>query len=155
MTIDELNKQENEFKRLKYPTVPAYALTKAKNKEGNKSGDLIKLMKNFCTLNRQFSEEVQTKGTWREDKNMFTAGNYTKGSADCHIMIWSKKNTLIVWKCEVKIKKDSQKKHQKKYENAINEFANRGKLNNQAIVLYSIVKTFDDFVQQYNKLMEL
>ena len=142
--------QLDEFKR-KYPNVPSYAIPKTKAKKSG-ANQLQSDIESFCKLNGQFCEPVHTKGTYRKDKGIFTSGNYIKGSADLHIMLWHTYRGLIVWKCEVKWNKDVQSEDQKKYQQLIEEF-NKKATTPTHRVLYSIVKTFDDFTNQYFELI--
>lgn len=138
----------DQFKR-DHPNVPAYAIHKPK-KSKSESQQLMNVIQKFIKLSGGFCEQVQTKGTWREDIGRHTAGSYTKGSSDLHIMLIDIYGCLIVWKCEVKIGKDIQSEDQKKYQSSIETFNKR--IISGSSVIYSIVKTFDDFIIQYNNL---
>jgi hypothetical protein len=148
---EELQKLINEKNFERYPNFPKAYLPPPKKSKSD-SMQLQNDIQKFCKLNGQFCEPVHTKGTYRADIGKYTAGNYIKGSADLHILLWAE-HSLIVWMCEVKYDKDRQSEDQKKYELSINEFGSKRPLHKGGKVLYSIVKTFDDFHEQYNKLI--
>lgn len=141
MTLDELNKQQDEFKRLKYPNVPEYALSKTKNKD-NGANSLTSSIVKFLELNNHHVSRVNTMGVMKNGK--YRKGGGTLGASDLSI-IMKGKNGVIAWEVEVKFGKDKQSDVQKKYQASVE----------RAGGIYSIVSTFDDFQMQYNKLMEL
>lgn len=148
--LDQLN--DDHFKRQvmegKFPDRYKGKPKKSKSESQQLQNDIVK----FCKLNNQFCEPVHTKGTYRKELGIYTAGNYIKGSADLHIMLWRTDGTLVVWKCEVKWNKDVQSEDQRKYQQMIHKF-NDSVQPRYGIVIYSIVKTFDDFLNQYEKLI--
>lgn len=144
MNEKTLNDMKREALRKRCPSVPEFALPKAKKLKKNATS-LQNAIQDYVRLNGDFCEQVATKGTYREGVG-YTAGNYTKGSADVHIMMWDTSNNLVVWKCEVKAGRDTIKPDQERYRDMIDRFARKGK----GKIIYSIVKTFDDFIEQYN-----
>ena len=124
----------------------------------SKANGLTKAVIKFLQLNGWQAERINTMGRMIDQRQTYydilghhkqigtmkyipTTGQ--RGSADISAMGKSKKGALIAWKIEIKIGKDRQSDVQKEYQKAIERAGGH----------YSIVKTIDDFLEQFNKLI--
>lgn len=147
---DELDKALNDQFRRNHPNVPEYAIPKRK-KSDSESVQLQNDIEAFMKSKGNLCEQIQTKGTFRKGIG-YTAGHYTRGSADVHAVVFN--GRIIVWFIEVKIGNDKQSEDQKKYQAYIEKFQARIQSLYQisVYVKYSIVKSYDDFINQFNAL---
>jgi hypothetical protein len=146
-----------EDSKMKYPSVPEYARV-VNVPTINSANSLTKAIKLFIILNGDQCERVSTTGRWVDDSKVYQdvigrnvvvgggkyiKGSGTKGSADLHSTIRIKEYGVSV-KWEVKWGKDTQKPHQKKYQQQVEKAGG----------LYYVVKTFEDFYQKYKRLKD-
>lgn len=151
---EQLAQLKSDARKTKTPNFPDAYRPKPKKSE-HESVQLGNDIEKFCNLHHQLCEQVQTKGTARKTNKgiIFTAGNYTKGSSDCHADLVSNTGELISWRIEIKIGKDVQSVEQLNYQNAIENFNARLHAFGKGRVVYTLVKSFDDFFEQYHKLI--
>jgi hypothetical protein len=112
----------------------------------------------WINLNGYQAERISTTGRYIDNSKIVTdvlgnrkkigSGKYikgtgTNGSADISAIIKSLNGTVIPWKIEVKMK-DKQSEAQKRYEEHIMKAGGH----------YSIVHNFDEFMEQYNFLLQ-
>jgi len=125
-------------------------------KKPKKAGDLEKLIQEYLTLIGFQCSNIKTTGTFIQDKKQvidvvgfvrtvdnskWVKGNSTTGVADLVATIYGLKLDI-----EIKFSKgDSQKDSQIKYEKAV--IGANG--------IYIIVKTGDDFLEQFNDFLDL
>lgn len=135
---------------------PDYVVkTKFSDKTANA---LTKSIIAWINLNGYQAERISTTGRWIDNSKIVTdvlgnrkkigSGKYikgtgTNGSADISAIIKSLNGTVIPWKIEVKMK-DKQSEAQKRYEEHIMKAGGH----------YSIVHNFDEFMEQYNFLLQ-
>lgn len=119
---------------------------------------LTKAIITWINLNGYQAERISTTGRYVDNSKIVTdvlgnrkkigSGKYikgtgTNGSADISAIIKSLNGTVIPWKIEVKMK-DKQSEAQKRYEEHIMKAGGH----------YSIVHNFDEFMEQYNFLLQ-
>ncbi len=137
----ELEKMKtDEFKRT-HPNVPDYARPKSK-KSKSPAIELANSIQKFLKLKGHHCSVVSTMGVYREGIG-HTYGGATKGASDLSIIMKSDKGNVIAWECEIKIGKDIQSDKQKQYAESVMKAGGH----------YSIVKTYEQFISQYNILM--
>lgn len=144
--------------KTKYPSVPDRAIPIPKYSDSKTNG-LTKCVISFIVLSGYQAERISNSGRYIENKKKFVdvagrnrtvgsgkwiPGSGTAGTADISAIIRSKKGTVIPWKIEIKFKADKQSEAQKRYEETITDVGG----------VYSIVKTFDQFIDIYDDLME-
>jgi len=142
---------------LKYPNFPIDKLGVKKYTDKTANG-LTNCIKDFLNFQGHQAERISTMGRVLDNRKTFVdvmgrsrtigstqyiPGTGTKGSADLSGIIKTKNNTIIPWKIEVKMK-DRQSEAQKKYQEQIINAGGH----------YSIVHNFDEFIEQYDELME-
>ena len=67
-----------------------------------------------------------------------------RGSADISCIVRTRQGVVIPWELEIKIGRDTQSSAQKAFEKSIKDAGGH----------YSIVRSLDDFVEQWEKLIE-
>jgi hypothetical protein len=137
--------------RIKYPNVP-YPVPPLTHERG--ANDLTKLIKNFLNWQGWQAERINTMGRMVGKKQIKTdvvglpqvvgsqkyiKGTGTKGSADISATI---KGRSV--KIEVKYGKDRQSDAQKEYQKHIESAGG----------IYYIARTFDEFIEYYDKLIK-
>ena len=152
LTISKLIELKRKQLRSEYPNIPDHAVPTPKytDKTANK---LTKCVVDFINLSGGQAERISNTGRYVDERvkykdtlghtkvigsGKWIKGSGTLGTADISAVI----NGRSV-KIEVKIGKDRQSEHQKKYQQSIE----------RAGGLYWIVKTFDDFYEQYIGIM--
>jgi len=145
-----LLKLEREMQRIKYPSIPEYALA-ATNWQDNSANALTKSIVGFLNLSGHFAERINTQGTYRAGRKIpvgesfrMTPGKYVpttgvKGSADISATV---KGRSV--KIEVKYGKDRMSEHQKSYQEQ----------TERAGGIYYIARDFDSFIEWYNVLIQ-
>ena len=140
-----LNAQEQLQKMLddqfvrQHPSVPSYAKPKpkvTKSPANQLTNDIIK----FLSLKGHHVSRVNTMGVMRDGK--YTRGGGTLGASDLSVIMKNKLGVVIAWELEIKIAKDKLSDVQIKYSESVIKAGGH----------YSVVKTFDDFFEQYNLL---
>lgn len=115
-------------------------------------GGLCDTYKSGGTFRKSKEKVLQSGGyfniTLQQKKSAHTKSNATSGHSDDVIHLVSK-GQLIVWYCENKLPGDLQSLVQKEFDESIGEFAKKV----SSKVLYSIVTSREDFVSQYEKLI--
>lgn len=149
--IVNLNMDE---KKKKFPSFPEHAIPIPKYSDKTANG-LTKCVKDFLQLSGWQAERISTTGRPIDNRKTvidvigrqrtvgsveWIPGTSTKGSADISATI---KGRSV--KIEIKIGSDRQSEHQKKYEQDIISAGG----------VYLIVKNFDDFIEWYDKFIEL
>jgi hypothetical protein len=137
----------------KYPSFPDHAIPIPKYSDKTANG-LTKCIKDFVNNSGWQAERINTTGRPIDRTKIVTdvvgfqrtvgsvewvKGTGTKGSADLSCVIAGKSV-----KAEIKIGKDRQSEHQKKYEQGIT----------QAGGVYIIVKDFDEFIEWYDNFIQ-
>ena len=141
-----------QHQRAKYPTIPEHARPQPKYTEKTANG-LTKMIIDFLLFTGQQAERVSVTGrqidktktfqdaigrTRKIGSTKWIPSTMTPGSADISATI----NGRSV-KIEVKIGRDKQRESQKQYQQQIE----------RAGGIYWIVKTFDDFINKYNTII--
>ncbi len=132
---DALN---DKFKR-DHPNVPDFARPRnrlAKSPANQLTSDVMK----FLRLQGHHVSRVNTMGVLREGK--MTTGGGTLGAADLSVIMRNSRDVVIAWELEIKIGKDRLSEAQMAYSESVIKAGGH----------YSVVKTFDDFHIQYQKL---
>lgn len=148
-------------------SMPDYAKPKRKQTTKDNSNALCKRIKDYVEQRGGVANIVITSGTFRKGKEKkLNSGGYfnvtlqqsksfyskslaTSGASDLSILFKSDKGELIAFECEVKIGADKQSADQYAYQQSIERIKPL-----QGICVYSIVKTFDDFLCQYSQLCQ-
>ena len=143
---------------IKYPRMPKEYIPKRKYTDANANG-LTKCIIHFVKANGYQAERISNTGRYIDNSKVVTdsmgfqkrigSGKYikgtgTNGTADISAIIKTIKGTVIPWKIEVKIGKDRQSEAQKKYQKDIENVGG----------IYTIVKDFDEFMNDYKFIME-
>jgi len=144
---------EIEDKRDKYPSIPENYIPLTDWKD-NSANSLTKCVIAWITYMGGQAERISSQGQYREGKKIqvgtgtlshskqlpgkWTPGQSTKGTADISATI---KGRSV--KIEIKYEKDRQSDVQKEYQAAIE----------RAGGVYIIVRTFDEFVEWYQKFV--
>ena len=151
-----LNAMIIEYKKAKYgPDQPGLEYNSMKC---NSANSLTQCIKKFLTLKGHQCERISTSGRvidqsklvtnvlghqYRIGSSKYIPGTSTRGSADLSAIVKTTAGVVIPWKIEIKWGKDTWKKDQKEYAKEI--IAAGGH--------YSIVRDLDDFLQQYQQLI--
>jgi len=119
-------------------------------KPAAKAGDLEKQIIRFLELSGHQAAKADVKGTYVEGKRdnntgVITKGRYiktgaTKGAADVQATLFG---LSVKWEVKFSMS-DRQRPAQKDYQNAVE----------RAGGFYFIVRTFEQFIEQYDRLME-
>lgn len=136
MSLKGLNDLHDQFKRQKYPNMPTYAMVKSKFSDSN-ANELTKSIMAFLELKGHHVSRVNTMGVVRQGK--YTKGGGTLGASDLSVIMRNKNNYVIAWELEIKFGKDRQSDDQKEYQKSVEKAGG----------LYSIVRTFEEFENQY------
>lgn len=157
MNIKDLNTYLFEIKRRDNPNFPEHALVPVKHSDKTANG-LEKAIVAFLQAEGWQAERIKNTGRYVDESytyvnvmgqtrkagtGKYIKGTGTNGSADLSCIIRSKKQTVIPWKIEVKMK-DKQSAAQKKYEQDVFKAGGH----------YSIVHNFTEFHAQYIWLLE-
>lgn len=117
-------------------------------------GGMCDIYKSTGTF-RKGKEKVVEKGfynvTLQQRKSFYSKSNATSGCSDNIIRLISNDGELIVWSCENKLSGDKKSEIQKEYQMKVEQF---GRLATKGIAVYSIVSSREDFINQYNKLIQ-
>lgn len=139
-SLKDLADMQDAENKKKYPTMPDYARVKSKFSESNANNLTAAIMK-FLTSSGHHVSRVNTMGVVRNGK--YTKGGGTIGASDLSVIMKSFSGKIVAWELEVKHGKDVQSDVQKEYESSVVKAGG----------IYSIVKTYDEFQIQYQKLM--
>ena len=128
---------------------------KWKHKKPTKASQIETLICDFMRLKGHGAAKVSTTGVYRDNTKVitnvigqrvkvgskgWTHGQATKGASDLNLIVYG-----LNWSVEVKFRKDRQSDNQKTFE----------KMIQKAGGFYSIVRTLDDFYEQYYNFLEL
>lgn len=143
-----------EFKR-RYPENP-YPL--AKKYKVSKANGLTGAVIKYIQLNHGQAERISVTGRRIDNTKVvenvlgqkmmigsvdWIKSSMQKGSADISAIIKTRSGVIIPWKIEIKIGKDKIRPDQVTYSEQVKRAGGH----------YSTVKTFDDFFEQYNTLV--
>ena len=124
-------------------------------KKPTKASQLETLICDFMRLKGHGAAKVSTTGVYRDNTKVitnvigqrvkvgskgWTHGQATKGASDLNLIVYG-----LNWSVEVKFRKDRQSTNQKTFE----------KMIQKAGGFYSIVRTLEDFYEQYYNFLEL
>lgn len=151
---DKLNALMMEQLKQKYPNMPEAYIPKT-DWTDNSANSLTKCVIAWIQFNGGQAERISSQGQYREGKKIpvgsgimahtkqlpgkWTPGQSTKGTADISATIRGRSV-----KIEIKWKNDRQSDVQKEYQAAIE----------RAGGVYIIVRTFDEFVEWYDKFIQ-
>jgi hypothetical protein len=150
MTLKELSLLKQSIDAIKYPNMPLDYIPLFKYTDKTANG-LTRCIIDYLTLHGYQAERISTTGRMVDNTKTFTnvlgitkqigskkwiKGSGTKGSADISATIKGKSV-----KIEVKIGKDRQSEHQKKYQESIEKSGG----------LYLIATSFEQFINNINK----
>jgi len=150
MTLKELSLLKLEHDALKYPNMPVKYIPLFKYTDKTANG-LTRCIIDYLTLQGYQAERISTTGRMVDNTKTFTnvlgitkqigskkwiKGSGTKGSADISATIKGKSV-----KIEVKIGKDRQSEHQKKYQESIEKSGG----------IYLIATSFEQFINNITK----
>ena len=149
MTLKGLSLLKQTIDSVKYPNMPLDYIPLYKYTDKTANG-LTRCIIDYLEFNGCQAERISTTGRMVDNTKTFTnvigitkqigskkwiKGSGTKGSADISATINGKSV-----KIEVKIGKDRQSEHQKKYQESIEKSGG----------IYLIAKSFEDFIKQCN-----
>jgi hypothetical protein len=149
MTLKGLSLLKQTIDSIKYPNMPIDYIPLYKYTDKTANG-LTRCIIDYLEFNGCQAERISTTGRMVDNTKTFTnvlgitkqigskkwiKGSGTKGSADISATINGKSV-----KIEVKIGKDRQSEHQKKYQESIEKSGG----------IYLIAKSFEDFIKQCN-----
>ena len=149
MTLKGLSLLKQTIDSVKYPNMPIDYIPLYKYTDKTANG-LTRCIIDYLEFNGCQAERISTTGRMVDNTKTFTnvigitkqigskkwiKGSGTKGSADISATINGKSV-----KIEVKIGKDRQSEHQKKYQESIEKSGG----------IYLIAKSFEDFIKQCN-----
>lgn len=149
MTLKGLSLLKQTIDSIKYPNMPLDYIPLYKYTDKTANG-LTRCIIDYLEFNGCQAERISTTGRMVDNTKTFTnvigitkqigtkkwiKGSGTKGSADISATINGKSV-----KIEVKIGKDRQSEHQKKYQESIEKSGG----------IYLIAKSFEDFIKQCN-----
>lgn len=149
MTLKGLSLLKQTIDSVKYPNMPIDYIPLYKYTDKTANG-LTRCIIDYLEFNGCQAERISTTGRMVDNTKTFTnvlgitkqigskkwiKGSGTKGSADISATINGKSV-----KIEVKIGKDRQSEHQKKYQESIEKSGG----------IYWIAKSFEDFIKQCN-----
>ncbi len=126
-----------ETKMVKYKNVPAYAIPRTKYSD-NTANALTQSILRFLELKGHYCSRIQSQGQYNPTLGKWTKSNVKRGIGDVMAVI-NGRSVMI----EIKVGNDKQSGYQKQTER---EVINSGGL-------YMIAKTFDDFEDFYNKII--
>ena len=160
MTTQEFRQLEIDRFIQEHPTTPyPESFFRDPKKYNDKTANgLTQLVKRYIKFVGGMAERISSTGrpidntkevkdylgrTYKIGSVEWIPGTSTKGTADVSAIIRTKKGTVVPWRIEIKMK-DSQKKHQKEYEQSVISAGGQ----------YSIVHSFEEFTAIYNHLIE-
>jgi hypothetical protein len=150
---DRLNALYLEHQRNKNPNIPEYGRLKYARTDKTANG-LTRMIIDWITWNGGQAERINTMGRYVAPQTIFNEvlgkeqtvgkgswikGTGTRGSADISAVVRGRSV-----KIEVKIGKDRQSEHQKKYEHQITSAGG----------VYVIARTFEQFVAWWDSYLE-
>lgn len=150
--IEILKALKLEILKNKHPNFPVHAIPIPKYSDKTANG-LTKMVVEWLQLNNHQAERINSMGLARIEKGMkdevfnrgtpqkitWTPSTGQKGTADISSTIHG---YSVKW--EVKVGKDRQSDHQKKYEQSVKSAGG----------LYFIIKDFNGFMEIYDKLID-
>lgn len=148
--LERLKALHLEHNKKKHPSFPDEYRVVPKYTDKTANG-LTKCVVDFLNYSGHMASRVNNMGTWRADESNVKGGFYTKsnqmkGIADItsciNVKITGIDIGISVW-WEVKIGADRQSEAQR-------EFAERVRASGGH---YYVIKSFDDFLNHYNKLL--
>ncbi|NLV18652.1 MAG: hypothetical protein GXY51_04085 [Bacteroidetes bacterium] len=140
--------------RKMHPTIPYLASRKYRDDSAN---GLTRCIIDFLRLTGHQAERINCTGRYIDGtkvvrdtigrtykigsiKRLFTSGQ--KGTSDISAIVKTTNGSVIPWKVEVKTGRDSQSEAQRIYQKQVESAGG----------IYSIVRSFDDFIKHYNCL---
>jgi len=136
---EQLQQAIDDQWRRNHPNIPEYAMPKPK-KAKSPTNQLTADIVNFIRLKGGHVSRVNTMGIMRNGK--YTTGGGTIGASDLSIIMRNSSGKIIAWELEVKVGKDFQRPEQKVYQESVE----------RAGGIYSVCKTFDQFLEQYSSV---
>ncbi len=151
--LKELTEMEYKQRYQDKPNYPEYARVKRKYTDRTSSG-LTRAIVDFLNLKGHFAERINTMGVPVDRRKTVTnvigqtqqigsvqwrRSGATRGSSDISAVVSGK--TI---KIEIKIGKDRQSEHQKRYQEQVEKAGG----------LYWLVKSYDEFIEKYNNLLD-
>lgn len=134
--LQQLQELAKATKKDRYGNVPAYAIVDPKFNDLT-ANNLTTCIVTWLTLNGHYCSRIQSQGQWRGSIQRFTKSTVRKGIGDVMATIDGKMVMI-----EIKIGRDKLSQAQIKTKEDVEKSGG----------LYWVVKTFDDFMNEYKLL---
>lgn len=134
--LKELETLQMENRKIKYPSIPDYAMPRKKLSDGS-ANSLTQSILSWLELNGCWATRVSSAGRYIQSQGKFIPSTTKRGTADIHAVIGGRHVSI-----EVKVGKDRMSEDQHKVKAAIEKAGG----------VYFVAKDFDSFLTFYKSI---